>query len=299
MKLNLLPTHVSKEGQSKVAWVASGLMVVGAIAVGAYAMFWSNQELTAAKDRAAKYKTNYDTAVATAKKADDIMAGSVVIDRNLKLANAMLKHNTVYPDLYRDVLSYVPTFFRVTDVTATSLGPGLCTVSLTGVIQTYQQYADIMLAMLRIPGATNVTRAGFADVRPVVPALNDGDQRGLPVRPGESNLPSDPMARLEEMIARAESAPRGFVGAEGFGVPDATRKGAMPDWSVITLVVTINRDIQTPDPEATLRAQGGASNSPAPGGGGGPGNTTPTPSGPAPGPAGPNNRRGVGGDNAD
>ena len=298
MKLNLLPTHVSKEGQSKVAWVASGLMVVGAIAAGAYAMIWSNQELALAKDRESKNKVYYDTAVATSKKADDIMAGSVVVDRNLKLANAMLKHNAAYPDLYRDVLTHVPTFFRVTDVTATSLGAGLCTVSLTGVIETYQQYADIMLAMLRIPGATNVTRAGFTDVRPVVPPLNEADQTGRPVRPGEANLPTDPRARLEEMIARAESAPRGFLGAEGFGTPDATRKGAMPDWSQITLVVTLNRDIQTPDPEATLRAQGGASANPAPSGTGG---TAPSPGGPAPGPAGPgpNRRGGAGGEDAD
>lgn len=277
MKLNLLPTYVSKEGQSKVAWVVFGVFSLASIAAGAFAVIYSQQQLDKAKDRVATVQPAYQACVDTAKRADDIMASSIVIDRNLRLAQAMEAHSTVYPDLYRDVLSYVPSFFRVNQIAAASTGPGTCAVTMQGVLESYQQYADIMLAMLRIPGATNVTRSGFTDVRPVVPALNEQDQVGTAVRPGQGNLPSDPQSRLDELVARAGQAPTGYLGVSGFGTP-GSEKGAMPDWSTVTITVVLNRDIQTPNPRATLASQGGAQGGPpAPNGGGSSGFTPPAP----------------------
>lgn len=275
MKLNLLPTHVSKEGQTKIAVIMTSVLSLAAIGAAIAAVAYSNNELTLAKQRDEEAKPAYDKVVAISKQADDIMAGSVVIDRNVKLANAMMAHNGVYPALYREVLSYCPSFFRVNSIVAVPNGQAT-TVTMTGVIQSYQQYADIMLAMLRIKDATNVTRAGYADTRPIVPSLNEQDQAGLPVRPGEQNLPSNPQDRLEALVARASAAPTGFQGVGGFGTVTDT-KGAMPDWSQITVTVTLNRNIQTPNPRATLTSQGGATTVPA--GGSGTGFTPPNPGG--------------------
>lgn len=277
MKLNLLPTHVSKEGQSKIAGISSAVLALASIGAGIVAVGYSSDQLAKAKARVAEVQPAYEAAMATSKRADEIMASSIVIDRNVKLANAMMEHNKVYPDLYREVLSYVPSFFRVNSIAAAPANESTCTVTMTGVLQTYQQYADIMLAMLRIPGATNVTRAGFTDVRKNVPALNENDQIGLPVKPGEPNLPSDPLRRLDDMIARAGQAPTGYLNANGFG-SNAPQKGAMPDWSQVTITVTLARNIMTPLPMATLKAQGGATGggAPAPNSGG---FTAPGPSG--------------------
>lgn len=276
MKLNLLPTHVSKEGQTKIAAIVSIGMSLAAIAAGIFAVGYSNSELAAAKQRDEEAKPAYEAAMKTSADADAIMASSVIIDRNVKLAKAMDAHNSVYPALYQEVLGHCPSFFRVVSIQAVPTGPEQCTVTLQGVLQSYQQYADIMLAMLRIKDATNVTRAGFTDGRPVVPALTEQDQVGLPVPPGGSNLPSDPRAKLEEMVARASQAPTGFLGTT-FGQP-VDQKGAMPDWSLITLTVTMKRNIQTPNPRATLTSAVGTTPAPTGNTGGGP-NTTGVPKG--------------------
>lgn len=270
MKLNLLPTHVSKESATKVAWLATGVMSLAAVAAGIFAVGYSSNEKSKAMARDAEAKPAYDTAVKTSARADEIMASSVVIDRNVKLADAMIKHNSKYPELFREVLSYVPSFFRVNSIAAVPTSADSCTVTMQGVLQNYQQYADLMLAMLRIKGATNVTRAGFTDLRPVVPPLREQDQIGTPVKPGEGPLPSDPRARLDELVQRASQPPTGFLNANGFGLP-ADQKGAMPEWSLTTITVTLNRDITTPNPRATLTSQGGAGT----GTGGGSGFTPP------------------------
>lgn len=257
MKLNLLPTHVSKEGQSKIAWIVMAVMSIASVGAGIFFVAQSNNELNAAKERDQNFKPYYDKVVATANRADEIMANSVGINRNIRLADAMDKHNDVYPSLYKEVLNYCPSYFRVLSISAVPLDDKACTVTMQGVIQTYQQYADIMLAMLRIKDAVNVTRAGFTDTRSVVPALNEGDQLGSPVKPGETNLPSDPQARLEELVNRASQAPTGYQGINGFG-DNSEQKGAMPNWSQITITVTLARNIQTPNPRATLTSQGGA-----------------------------------------
>lgn len=283
MKLNLLPTYVSKEGQIRVAYVASGLLVAASVAAAVLMTVSSNAQLDRAKQRVALWQPKYDQAVATSKRADEIMANSVTIDRNVRLAKAMGEHCSTYPNLYRQVLQYVPSWFRVTSISARPAGQQ-SSVTITGVLQTYQQYADVMFALLRIPDAINVGRAGYVLDRKSVPGLNDADQIGSPVRQDEGNLPSDPMARMEELIRRANEAPGAFTGAGGFGTPEP-QKGAMPGWSEITLTVLMNRAIQTPNPRATLAAQGAAPAPTAPAGGAAtPGGATPgaTPGGAQP-----------------
>jgi hypothetical protein len=264
MKLNLLPTYVSKEGQIRVAYVVSGLLVAASVAAAVLMTVSSNAQLDRAKQRVALWQPKYDQAVATSKRADEIMANSVTIDRNVRLAKAMGEHCSTYPNLYRQVLQYVPSWFRVTSITARPAGQQ-STVTITGVLQTYQQYADVMFALLRIPDAVNVSRNGYALDRKSVPGLNEGDQIGTPVREADGNLPSDPMARMEELIRRANQAPGGFDGVGGFGTGEP-QKSAMPGWSEVTLGVVLNRNIQTPNPRATLSAQGAAAPPSTPGG---------------------------------
>lgn len=280
MKLNLLPTYVSKEGQSKAAWLVMGAMSLAAVAGAIGAAMYSNDALAKATARVTEAQPYYDKCKQTAQLAEDIMAGSVVVDRNLKLAKAMMDHSTVYPDLYEKVLGYIPSFYRVNSMTITPGGPDTCNVTMVGTIKSFQQYADVMLALLRIPGATNVARGGFVDNHPFVPGLNEQDQDGRAVKPGEGNLPSNAIDRLDALVARASQAPTGFLNVNGFGAPDALQKGAMPEWSLVTLSVTLSgTNIQTPDPRATLSQQGAgqAGNTPPASGPGGLGGNAPAP----------------------
>src|SRR2546430_13626538 len=51
-------------------------------------------------------------------------------------------------------------FFRINSITATPNDANTVTVTMNGVIHTAQEYADLMLALLRIPGAQAVSRSG-------------------------------------------------------------------------------------------------------------------------------------------
>jgi len=260
MKLNLLPTYVSKASAAKTATIFSVLIgllgVVGAVGL----IMVSKQDRDKAYDDANALTSTYTRVDGESKKADAIIAQAAQLMINQGLAQAMIEHSTVYPDLYDEVRGYIPSFFRVTSMSSAPNGAESCTVTLTGVLQTQQQYADVMMALMRIPGATNVTRDGYNPTDKFVPSLTEEDQIGLPVGQGEGNIPSDPQARLDYMISQGSVT--GFVGAGGFG-GEPGQRGAMPDWSEITLTVTIaGKNLQTPDPRSTLTS------SPGQGGGG-------------------------------
>lgn len=289
MKLNLLPTHVSKSGQAKSATIASIVMVVASIAAAVFLLTSSKSALAKAKEEAYAVKPDADLAVAIAKKADDLINGrppytvpAPLIARNTSLANAMLDHSKVYPDLYREVVQYVPDFFRVTSLQAQPTGGGqVAQVNITGIIHTFQQYADLMIALLRIPGAVSVSRSGYTNNNMYVPELILTDQIGIPIRPDQPRLSSNALDRLNELIAQASGQTGGFQNIGGFGTEDADiAKGAMPGWSEISVTVLIvGRNLQTPNPRATLSRT--APTGPAPGT---PPTNTPPPGPPPPGP---------------
>lgn len=292
MKLNLLPTHVSKSGQAKSAMIASLIMVVASIAAAVFLLTSSKAALAKVKEEAYAVKPDADLAVAIAKKADDLINGrppykvpAPLIARNTALANAMLDHSKVYPDLYREVVQYVPDFFRVTSLQAQPMAGGqVAQVNITGIIHTFQQYADLMIALLRIPGAVSVSRSGYTNNDMYVPELILTDQIGIPIRPDQPRLSSNALDRLNEMIAAAAGQTGGFQNIGGFGTEDVEiAKGAMPGWSEINVtVLIIGRNLQTPNPRATLsRAPAPAGNTTAPGPGN-PGAGGPPPSGPPP-----------------
>lgn len=284
MKLNLLPTYVSKGNQAKTATVVSVLLALLGILGAVGLIFISKGSLAEARADAESKQERAARAVATSKRADEVVADAQMIIRNINLADAMLKHNDVYPDLYRDIKPYIPGFFRVTQMSAAPNDAATATVTLTGTVKTYQQYADLMIALYRIPGATTVSRSGYVNGDPFIPNITDVDQNGRPIKPGQTNVPDDKFERLA--YYQGQGTVTGFTGEGGFGTVDTTQpRGAMPGYSLVTLSVVIPRSIQVPDPRATLQSQGGATGAGGATGGAGATGAPGRPGG-APGPAG-------------
>lgn len=308
MKLNLLPTHVSKSGQAKTATIMSLLMVVVSIAAAVFMLTSSKKAVADAKQKALDVKPQADQAVAIAKMADKLINGqdpytvpAPLIARNTALATAMIDHNKVYPDLYREVLQYVPDFFRITSISAQPANAQVAQVNMTGVIRSFQEYADLMIALLRMPGAASVTRQGYNLNDMYVPNLILEDQVGIPVRRDQSRLSSNSIERLQQLIADANAgSTTSFQNLNGFGTDEDVTKGAMDGWSEITVtMLVVGKNLQTPNPRETLKRVpegGGGAATPGGGGGGGGFNTGPG-APPPPGGSNPPGRPGRGGDN--
>lgn len=296
MKLNLLPTYVSKEKQGRFAFVLSALIALGALAAMMWMIRTSRQELQDQKDRIAAARENATKAVATSKRADAVIQENRGLILNINLADAMNKHNTVYPDLYDEVRKYIPDFYRISALSAVPNGPDSCTVTMTGYLTSFQEYADLMLALLRIPGATAVSRSGFQLTDPGVPGLITEDQVGRTVKPGAPRIVDDPHDRLDQQIANARVT--GFENAGGFGTSDTPMvRGAMPTQSTVTVAVVITgKNIMTPNPRQTLSESAGLwGSAPA---AGQPGQPT-TANQPRPNPSGPNTSQNDGGGQGD
>jgi len=254
MKLNLLPTTVSKAGKAKTAVIGSILIAAMGIAGMVALTLISTNALNAAKAAEAEARPRAQAVVDLAAQADTVIAQGAGIIRNSQLAAEMNKANPQYPNLYDKVLSYMPPFFRVTQISASPTDATNATVNLTGVINSYQDYANLSIALLRIPGVTSVGKAGYVDNLNVVPGLIEVDQEGRP-RPAGSQtpIPDNGLDRL----AYFESLPRtsGFQNLNGFGVPDAPTKGAGPDASLINVTLTMeNTPLQVPNIRAALAA---------------------------------------------
>lgn len=255
MKLNLLPTYVSKEKATRNAWVLAVVILLVCL-VGAFFLYSkASSDLTASLDGMADAEGRAAKARDTAAYADTVMTNATGLLRNTELAKSMIKHNAAYPNLYDQVTRYIPSFYRINSLSATSAGPGVSVVQLNGVLDTYQQYADLMLALLRIPGVVSVERSGFVPTNQYVPALTPGDQIGRPHRPGEAPIPDDPLQRLEYLQGKAGVT--GYEGQGGFGSGDPGTRGAMPGESEVAITIMMAYDLQTPDPAATLALGGG------------------------------------------
>jgi len=257
MKLNLLPTTVSKGKQAQSAVIFSVLIALAGIALGGWLSVSSQHELDAAK---ADQLASVDPAAAAYKKstdADTILAGEKSVDliKNANLAEAMIKHNDVYPDLYEGVKPYIPSFFRINSLSASSSGEN-SNITMIGTIDTYQQYADLMLAFSRYPGLLSISRSGYIDRSVFVPNINTVDEVGRPRREDEAPIPDDKLLRLAyfQSNVRQES----YTGEGNFGTGTDSTKGAMPEASLITVVLTVKKDLRVPEPRQTLGA-GGAS----------------------------------------
>ena len=252
MKLNLVPATAKKGAAMKSMVVASIIMVLLSGLATAYMAFQSSANLAQAKANAEAARPNAVAAVAYAKRANEILEKSRGVTTNVSLAQDMSAHNSKYTRFYTKVLPYVPSFFRVTSISVDPIDANSCRLNMTGVLQTAQQYADLSLALLRIPGAQAISRAGFVTQWDDVPALTAEDQRGSLVRSGQIPLPEDPVARMEAVSAWGTEQTTGFANVGNFGSATDTARGAMTRWSQIGVSVL-------------LAAPGGAQPAPAPG----------------------------------
>lgn len=252
MKLNLLPTYVSKEKQGKWAVIGAVLLAGAGLGLMFYMTTTSRAAIQVEQERIKAAKPAADQAVAISKQADVVTDQARGLILNMNLADAMNQHSKVYPELYDEVRQFIPGFYRISSLSAVPNGPESVTVTMTGYLETFQEYADLMVALLRIPGATAVSRSGFQLNDPIVPGLIPEDQKGRPVKPGEPRIPDNPMDRLDLQIAQAQSTD--FVNTGNFGSTDKPMvRGAMPGQSTVTVAVVIaGKNLMTPDPRGTL-----------------------------------------------
>ena len=257
MKLNLIPPSAARGSGSKVAWIFA-VAIIGVSVYLAISMKGAGEAaLATAKDDDAKFQSGSDQIVQLAASADSVIAKSAGYQLNVQLAQAMDAHNPVYPNFYDQVFRYIPSYFRLTSIQATPADANTCTVTMQGTIGSFQQYANLMLALLRIPGAQAVSRSGYQLQDMYVPPLSENDQVGRAIKLGEAPLPDDPIQRLDLKIASAGST--NYLGAGGFGTPgQPMQRGAMPGESLITVAVVMTKNLETPNPRDTLSGGGGA-----------------------------------------
>ena len=284
MKLNLLPKIVDTTGRAKRAFFGGLLVLIASIGGAFYMAKTSQERLDKANASVADAQPKYDKAVKVAEEADSMMGKPAVrqLVVNTSLAKAMMGANRLYPDLYDFVKPYIPGFFRITNLSATPIDATTCTVNMTGTVKSAEQYADLMLALLRIPGATTVSRSGFQSEDVVVPSLTLVDQKGSPRKESKPPIPDDAYERLAYF--QSDIAPTGYLNSGNFGDPqEGLTKGIRPGESLIAVSVTIPKGIQTPNPRATIQSLAGTG---VPGG---------APAVPASAPTGPSSSKAPGG----
>jgi hypothetical protein len=270
---------VSKERQGKSAIFGAVAIAVIGIVISVMLTTSSRKQLDDARAANDEAKPKADAAVQESGQAETLIAQAAQTIKDANLAQAMIAHNDVYPDFYtKTIIPYIPPFFRIQSLSATPNDGLTCTVTMVGTLKSYQQYADLALALMRIPDAVSVGRGGYTGPQSMVPALTPQDQIGKYRRTTDAPIPDDPQDQLSYLEAQG-SAPVGYQNVGGFGSGTTDVRGATPDESLITIQLTVVKNLQTPDPPATLRTSGAA---PAAGGG-------------FPGPGGPPGMPGVGG----
>lgn len=266
MKLNLLPTYVGRGRQLGVAIFAGVIMIAVSIVFSVTLDASAAKALAKAQDQAHSYENPVNAAVTYAQNADSVVQPLRQVLLNTQLANDMQAHCEVYPKFYDSIFPYIPDFFRITSMQAVPNDPNNVTLTLTGVIKTHQQYADLMLALLRIPGATTVSRSGFTPTAPFVPNVSAADQSPTTQDPDQPVLPKDGLQRLDALIASGKVS--GFAPKGNFGSGKEGERDAMPDYQLVTVSVQMPGQLQTPNPRQTLAVGGGGGGAVRVGGGG-------------------------------
>ena len=258
MKLNLLPTTEKKSRQGKTAILVAALIVLGSIAGYGALTFIPLNALREAKSGVEDLQTQVANADATSKTADTIIASASDVIKNAQLAQAMIDHNEVYPKLYDDVKKYIPPYYRIQTISAAPISATTSQLTLTGTLSGYQRYADLMLALMRFKDAVDIQRQGYNLDDSQVPALTGADQYGKMRKANEGVIPDDSLERLAYFQAQAAAAPKGYLAAGSFGSGGTEVRGALPNASVVTIQMTVARDLRVPLAAATLSPAGGA-----------------------------------------
>ena len=203
MKLNLLPKTVSKNVQSKTMLMVMTILVLVSL-VGAFMYNRKlNGDLQSYKDESAQLEANAEKVRQTQKHAEEIIADAAIVLTNSSLVNKIDEANKAYPDLYDEVRKHIPSFYRLRSMEAASHGAESCTVTLTGYLKTFQQYSDIMLSLLRMPGLVSIARAGY---NPVAPG-NEGPFAYNPDNPERGPIPGESEVIITMVVAKDLTAP--------------------------------------------------------------------------------------------
>jgi hypothetical protein len=268
MKLNLLPQTVSKGRALKTAWFLGSAMMIGSFVIAILLSLSAHAALKIAEAKVDEDKQPAADAVTTAAAADTVVSTAADVIRDANLAKAMIDHNDAYPSLYRQVLPYVPSFFRLTSISAAPVDATTSTITMVGTVGSYEQYSDVILALMRDKSATSISRSGYNYDPKIVPGLTPTDPIGTPRKQGAEPIPSDQLDRLTYYEEQGRSSgTTGYLDTGNYGstesggsngVAGGDVKGPMPGQSEITIVLTVNKDLQAPDPLATLSAAGGA-----------------------------------------
>lgn len=273
MKLNLLPVSVTKRSTAPIFIGIGCILLIASILASIFLINSSKKALEDAKANRAQYLAGYANNKATAASAEEVVKKAVDFDRNVKLYEAMAKHNNTYPDFYQSLKPFIPGFYRLTAIRATPAGTQAA-VTMVGQVETFQQYTDLALALWRVPKVISVQRAGFVPNFSFAQSLERERQKTIFLKNGEQPIPDDDVQAIEIYKQRAAAERDGYLNVGNFGTENVP-KGAMPEWATVTMTLLIDKNLQTPDPAATLRqaggAGGGAAGAPgAPAGGGRP-----------------------------
>lgn len=272
MKLNLLPTTVSREKTARRAWVFTIFLSLISLALAIFMIITSKAALEDAKARALEIKPKAEQAATTAASADTEVADAAPFLRNVALVKAMDDHTDVYPDFYKKLLPSIPDFFRVTSIQVNTLDANTASVTMNGVIKNQRLYNELLFALLRIPGVTAVNRSPIPSDVVVVPNLTPQDLIGKPRKQSEGTIPDDPDARLNYYLARGGVT--SYQNVSNFGSGSEEPRGAMPTYNAVAVTFNMPAKLQVPNIRDAL-AQAGS----APAGGGAPAAATPAATG--------------------
>ncbi|MGI8922658.1 MAG: hypothetical protein ACR2HJ_01230 [Fimbriimonadales bacterium] len=237
MKLNLLPKSVAKNVQSKTVFLAmAGLLLATLLGSFLYARKVSGDLQSYIAEANAKQPLA-EQVVATSASADKIIADAKTVLTNSALVKEIDVANGKYPRLYNTLRLYLPRFLRVRSISAQSGGPTASVVTIQGYLKTFQQYSDVMIALLRFPGCSAVGRSGFGPVAPgdQGPFGYNPDAAARGPIPGYSAvtltmaITSGPHANLQAPDARATlSGAVSGAGGTSQGAPGAPPPGVGP-----------------------------------------------------------------------
>lgn len=257
MKLNLLPVSASKGSGAKLGIPVAVILVVVAIVLAMNMMAFSSSELRKANADVEMNTSAAQKAVDVSNNADAMMQEEKGPLLNLKLAQAMMDHNKVYPDFYDKVIKFIPNFFRINSLNAAPIDANSCSVNMVGFLGSYEQFNYMSLALLRVPGVQAVTRSGYSMGATYVPNINTQDTVGRRIPVGGPRLTDDPIQRLDAKIATAGHTE--YTGAGGFGTLGFPKvRGAMPSEQTINVGLIMAGKLQTPNPRETLAGAQGA-----------------------------------------
>lgn len=224
MKLNLVPRAAARSVASRNAFFLMLALVVVSLALALVYNAKLQGDLASWKRDAEAVKSSADEVVRASKEADEIVAKAKIVLTNTALVNAIDNANKAYPDLYDGLKEYIPSFFRVRSIEARSTGANGAMVTIQGYLRTFQQYSDVMIAILRYPQAVAIGRSGFGPI----PEGDAGPFGYDPETSARGPIPGWSAVTITVQVTNDLRAPdaRATLQAASSGTPPAGQPGA-------------------------------------------------------------------------